>query len=120
MRIPFLILIASLAVAGCTNGLLTTKDAEIIKRVEAEYPQYAARDGIEGRVVIEFTIGKDGIPKDVIIVEATPEGVFEASAIAAVNQWRYKPALELGRPAESPEAEAVFNFRLNQRFERKN
>ena len=112
MRFLFVILASIFLFTACSSGPLAPQDARIIKRVDADYPPQAAADGIEGRVIIEFTIGKDGVPKDIVIVEANPPGIFEAVSIAALNQWRYEPARKLGRVAESPEAEAVFNFRL--------
>lgn len=106
----FAILCLIFFAAGCAS--LKTRDAEIIREVAPAYPEDARQQGIEGRVVIEFTISDEGVPEEYQIVEATLPGVFEAEAIAALRQWRYEPARRMGRAVESPEAEAVFVFNI--------
>jgi protein TonB len=63
----------------------------VINRVEPDYPPDARRMHIGGRVVVRFLVKADGSVTKASIVEATPEGVFERSALAAVNKWRFKP-----------------------------
>ena len=98
--------------AACAH--FQNRDAIQILKVAPIYPEAARAGGIEGRVVLEYIINEEGIPVDIQIVEANPPGVFESAAISAVSQWRYQPALKLGRPTRSPEAEAVLNFALDQ------
>ncbi|GAK34596.1 hypothetical protein JCM17846_15150 [Iodidimonas nitroreducens] len=108
--IPVFIMVFGLA--ACAH--FQNRDAIQIHKVAPVYPEQARASGIEGRVVLEYIINEEGIPVDIQIVEAEPQGVFEPAAIAAVSQWRYQPALKLGRPTRSPEAEAVLNFELDQ------
>ncbi|MGD9505730.1 MAG: energy transducer TonB [Syntrophobacteraceae bacterium] len=63
----------------------------VIQRAEPDYPPDARRMHIGGRVVVRFLVKVDGSVTKASIVEATPEGVFERSALAAVNKWRFKP-----------------------------
>jgi len=95
-----------------TCGHLETRDAELVKDVEPIYPEHARERGVEGRVIVEYTISEEGLPVDVRIVESVPPGVFDAVAINAISQWRYIPARRTGRRVESPQAEAVFTFRI--------
>lgn len=111
MRFLTLLLPLILLLAGCSH--LETRDATLIRDVKPVYPEEARLRGIEGRVVLEFTINEDGVPVDIQIVEATPEGVFELAAISAVSQWRYRPALKYGRKKRIEESEAVLNFSLS-------
>lgn len=104
------LIVATLAMllAGCAK--FETRDARLIKRVNPIYPTEAAAQGIEGRVFLEFTIGQDGRIKDIVVVEATPPGTFEAAAIEALSQWEYEPALRRGRAVDVPEGEIVLEF----------
>lgn len=45
------------------------------------------------------TIGKDGIPRGLKAVSGDPR--FIDAAIAAITQWRYKPAVLDGQAVES-------------------
>jgi protein TonB len=56
-----------------------------------EYPTTALREGIEGWVDVEFVIGEDGGPREIIAVAAEPLGRFEEAALAAVANYRYRP-----------------------------
>lgn len=104
------LLSAALALGGC--GHLETQKAELVKEISPPYPEMARREGLEGRVVLEYTISEEGFPVDIRIVESTPPGIFDAVAINALSQWRYIPARKLGDRVKIPEAEAVFNFQI--------
>lgn len=56
------------------------------------YPRVALERGIEGRVIMSITIMPDGSVRDVRVVSARPQGYFEASAVRAVQTWRYRPS----------------------------
>lgn len=53
------------------------------------YPRQALEAGIEGRVVIEFSIGAHGEVRDMRVLRSEPEGVFDQAALAALHDWRY-------------------------------
>ncbi|MBP6012028.1 MAG: energy transducer TonB [Alphaproteobacteria bacterium] len=56
------------------------------------YPTAALERGIEGRVIMSITIMPDGSVRDVQVVSAQPRGYFEATAVRAVQGWRYRPS----------------------------
>lgn len=56
------------------------------------YPRMALERGVEGRVVMSITILPDGSVQDVRVVNAQPQGYFEAAAMRAVQRWRYRPS----------------------------
>ncbi|MCJ7450988.1 MAG: TonB family protein [Steroidobacteraceae bacterium] len=62
------------------------------------YPAAALRDGVEGWVELSFTITETGTVRDIEVVDATPRGVFESSAMEALASWRYKPRIANGQP----------------------
>lgn len=98
--------------AAC--GHLETRDAVLVTRVQPDYPEVARERSIEGRVVMEFTINEDGIPAGIIVVDATPSGIFESAAIAALSRWRYQPAVRYGKRVAVPENEIVMEFSLDR------
>lgn len=71
-----------------------------IVRINPQMPRKAAMRGIEGFVVAEFFVAKDGSTRDIKIVEASPKGVFERSAKRAILKWKYKPQVVDGKPTE--------------------
>jgi TonB family protein len=63
------------------------------------YPDSMRRTGIEGTVVIEGTIGTDGAPIALRVVESVHVELAR-SALSAVRGWRYEPTLLNGVPVE--------------------
>lgn len=60
-----------------------------IMRIEPKYPVAAAKAGIEGSVVLQFSVETDGSVSDVNVVKAVPENTFDKVAVTALKQWRY-------------------------------
>ena len=64
-----------------------------------QYPANLAEKGIEGFVLVQFTVTEMGSTKDVIVIESSHRG-FERSAIKAVQKFKYMPQLVDGEPVE--------------------
>ncbi len=64
-----------------------------------QYPEAARRARIQGVVVLECTIGKDGTVTEVNILRGLPLGLTE-SAVDAVKRWKFKPSTLNGKPVE--------------------
>ena len=65
-------------------------------------PEYPAGAGMkEGVVVLRLLIGASGNVDEVAVVSASPEGLFEASALAAFGKARFSPGRYLGLPVPS-------------------
>ena len=69
-------------------------------RVAPEYPPQALARGIEGWVLLEFTITTAGAVKDAVVVDSNPTSLFDEAALKAISRWRYDPLLEGGVPVE--------------------
>jgi TonB family protein len=100
--------------AATDNAELSTKrvPASTLKRIKVVNPVFpqAARDqAVGGKVVMYFTVMPDGSTADVQVIEAEPEGIFEESAVTALQQWRYEPVLRNGQPIAQP-TKIVFRF----------
>jgi protein TonB len=69
---------------------------EVITRVSPQYPDIARQSGIEGTVIIQALVGKDGKVKDTKVVKSIP--VLDDEAVKAVKGWVFKPALVNNKP----------------------
>ena len=79
---------------GLSGGLnLDSSDGDYlpIVKVAAIYPRRAQSRGIEGFVIVEFTVTKTGAVTSPSVVQAEPEGVFDRAALDAVVKFKYKP-----------------------------
>ena len=66
-------------------------------RVEPKYPEIAHRARIQGNVVLEVVIDKDGTVRDARVVRSAP--LLDDAAISALKEWKYEPARDRrGRP----------------------
>jgi len=61
------------------------------REVKALYTDDARRRGIEGDVVLEIVVRRDGSVGDVRILRSLDRGL-DQRAIEAVHQWRFSPA----------------------------
>ena len=70
----------------------------LVASVPPNYPEVARLAGIEGDVTLRILVGEDGTVRDLRPVSGPP--VLARSAMRAVEQWRYAPALVDGRPVD--------------------
>jgi protein TonB len=77
-------------------------DSDIIPlvRVLPQYPPRAASRGIEGWVVVEFTISAAGTVKEPVIIESHPSTIFNRAMLRAIRKWKYKPKIVDGVAVE--------------------
>jgi protein TonB len=87
-------------------------DAVPMVRVPPQYPEKALQRGIEGRVLIEFTISKSGSVKDAKVVAYEPSTIFNKAALKAVAQWKYNPKIENGEAVEQKGIRIAIPFKL--------
>jgi periplasmic protein TonB len=69
---------------------------EAVSTVRPVYPDIAREAGVDGVVLVQALVGKDGKVKDVRVVKNIP--MLDDAAIAAVKQWVFKPALSNNKP----------------------
>jgi TonB family protein len=63
----------------------------LLKEVRADYTDEARRANVEGEVVLEIVVRRDGSVGDVRILQRLGSGL-DQRAIQAVRQWRFAPA----------------------------
>jgi bla regulator protein BlaR1 len=59
-------------------------------RIEPVYPIEAAKEGMNGYVQLSFDINPAGKVSNVMVIKSSPAGVFDDSAVTALEQWQYQ------------------------------
>lgn len=92
-----------------------TSDGEYlpIVRVEPIYPTRAASRGIEGWVIVEFTVTANGSVRDPVVVQSEPSSIFNRAVERAVLKWKFKPRVVDGTPVEVPGVQTQLTFNLD-------
>ena len=72
-----------------------------LNRIEPDYPQTALAGEIGGSVTLLMLIDESGRVTDVSVVDASPQDVFEDSALRALAATTYSPAQKGGRAVRS-------------------
>ena len=70
-----------------------------LQQVRPTYTEEARRQAIEGRVLLEIVVRKDGSVDNVRVLRSLPAGL-DQKAIEAVRQWRFSPAHRNGEPVD--------------------
>jgi periplasmic protein TonB len=76
---------------GVTEGLL-------IRKLQPTYPPLAKTARIQGDVVLNAVISKNGAIENLRVMSGHP--MLVTSALDAVKQWKYKPYILNGEPVE--------------------
>jgi TonB family protein len=82
----------------------------LLREVKADYTEEGRRRGINGDVLLETVVRRDGTVGDVTVRRGLGAGLDER-AIAAVRQWRFAPATRLGEAVDVV-VEVAVQFRL--------
>jgi periplasmic protein TonB len=89
--------------SGVTSGLL-------VRRVPPAYPPLARQARIQGTVILQAEISKEGNITNLQLISGHP--MLAPAAIEAVKQWKYRPYLLNGEPVEV-ETQIQVNFTLS-------
>ena len=77
--------------------------------VDPVYPPQAIQQGMEGPVVLQAWVGKDGLIHDVKLVRGY--FVLGRAAVDAVKQWRFRPYNVNGKSTDF-QTYITINFKL--------
>lgn len=88
------------SMAGLSSGI-GSADSEYlpIVRVLPIYPRRAEIQGLEGWVVLEFTVNETGATQDIRVLESSNR-MFEKAAVRSVEKYKYRPRVVNGRPVK--------------------
>ncbi|HHN74104.1 MAG TPA: energy transducer TonB [Acidobacteria bacterium] len=84
-------------------GIGGVTDPELIPetKVEPEFPELARRARIQGKVILQVVVRRDGTVGDIQVFKEPAANLgFSEAAINAVSQWRYHPARQNGKPVD--------------------
>jgi protein TonB len=82
----------------------------IAKPVRPNYPMLARQMKVQGSVILQAMIGRDGIIQDLHVVSGPH--ILASAAEDAVRQWHFKPHFE-GSEAVETQAKITVNFTIS-------
>ena len=94
---------------------LESSDGEYlpIVKVSPVYPRRALSRGIEGYVIVEFTVAKNGTVREPKVITAEPESIFDRAALDAALKFKYKPRVVNGEAVEVAGVQNKISFQIN-------
>jgi len=90
------------------------RDTMPLVRINPDYPPRAQNRGIEGWVLVEFTITAAGTVRDPRVIDASPKGYFEDAALKAISRWRYNPKVQEGVAVERIGVRVRLSFNMER------
>ena len=100
----------SMNVGGVGFGITDGEYLPIVK-VAPVYPARALNRGLEGYVIVEFTVTENGSTRDAFVVESTST-LFDRAAVEAALKFKYKPRVIDGTPVEVPGVRNRISFAI--------
>lgn len=77
------------------------------------YPRRAQQRGLEGYVIVEFTVSSIGKVVDAMVLDSS-SALFEKPALQAVVRFKYKPQIVDGTAIDTPGIRYMFSFTLEE------
>lgn len=99
-------------VAAAAERVRLSPDATqvVTHSVEPNYPLLAKQMKVQGAVVLQALIGKEGAIQDLQVISGPT--ILSSAAREAVKQWRFKPYFQAGQAVET-EARITVNFTIS-------
>ena len=85
-------------------------EGSLIQKIQPVYPRLALVAHIEGSVVLQAVISREGAIEKLQVVSGSP--YLSPAAVEAVRQWRYRP-YKLNKEPVEVETQIVVNFTLD-------
>jgi protein TonB len=95
-------------------GNKADRDARPVVRVNPKYPISAARDGIEGWVVLAFDINEIGQVINIEIIDSQPKRTFDKAAKQALKKWKYRAKSIDGKQVQQKNFTVQLDFSMSQ------
>ncbi len=102
---------------GGLGGAFSEGDYLPIVKVQPQYPRRALQRGIEGYVIVEYTVTTNGSVRDPKVVEAftadgNPTTIFNRAAMKSALKYKYKPRVVDGQAVEVPGVKTKISFNM--------
>ncbi|MCB1643977.1 MAG: energy transducer TonB [Pseudomonadales bacterium] len=104
--------LASSAHAVKIDNLQCSDNYEPVRQEAPVYPRRAQARGIQGHIVMGFTIHKDGTVGDIKVLDQDPENTFIRTATRAVESLQFPPCVVNGQSMEQSAVSIRYEFRL--------
>jgi TonB family protein len=85
------VLLAGLFAFGSTMSHAACTDPSYAKLKPPKYPQASLASKSEGRVLVQVTVGVDGVPGNVTVYTSSGNPELDQAARGAVAEWRFNP-----------------------------
>ena len=102
----------NLGFKGKKAGVFADGSYVPIFQVPPVYPRRALERGIEGCVMLKFTVTKVGSTRDPMVEWAVPPGIFDRAAMRSALKYKYKPQIRDGEAIEVPNVRTVVIFKI--------
>lgn len=90
---------------------MSVDTAEVVSQpVKPGYPLLARQMKVQGSVILQALIGRDGLIQDLQVVSGPP--ILATAAQEAVKQWHFKPHYQGAAPVET-QAKITVNFTIS-------
>jgi protein TonB len=90
---------------------MSTDTVQVVSQpVKPSYPLLARQMKVEGSVILQALIGRDGLIQDLHVVSGPP--ILASAAEEAVKQWHFKPHYQGADPVET-QARITVNFTIS-------
>ncbi len=102
---------ASITVNAADHAPIPAEPTDVVSHsVAPDYPMLARQMKVQGSVVLQALIGRDGLIQDLHVLAGSP--ILAKAALEAVKQWHFKPHYE-GAEAVETQAKITVNFTIS-------
>ena len=101
---------AAAPAAERTNVSTVAATTIVTRSVQPDYPMLARQMRVQGSVLLQALIGRDGMIQDLRVLSGPP--ILAAAAQQAVRQWHFKPHYVGAQPVET-RASITVNFTIS-------
>lgn len=105
-------MLAGLAMAQPVSPASVDDELLPIVKVAPIYPTEAVERGLEGYVIVQYTVTTNGGTRDVTVVESSSE-LFERAAIQSAQKYKYKPRIVNDAAVEVPGVRTKIMFAMD-------
>ena len=106
--------VTKIGLPGRNGGFQMGVDRDPIPlvRINPTYPPREQARGIEGWVLVRFTVTATGSVRDAVVIDSEPKSVFDRAALEAIGRWRYNPRVDRGLAVDRVGLQTVIRFTL--------
>lgn len=102
---------ASVTSNAAEHVQMSSDTAEVVSQpVKPDYPLLARQMKVQGSVILQALIGRNGLIQDLRVLSGPP--ILASAAQEAVKQWHFKPHYQGAEPVET-QAKITVNFTIS-------